>query len=169
MKKLIFISLLVIPFCKAADPCEKWHQVIQEMYTIPELETFNLSEQEITQIQKTFDLQEQEILDLQDRDIDAIPHDLKLPKLLYLSLDNNKITALPGLYLPKLRALDLDNNKIGYIAPEILQQFPELRVLNVSNNPLTKENVDQLREARPDLEINADGIYGTLNIKPGKR
>ena len=70
MKKLIFISLLAIPLCKAADPYESWNHAIQDIPNWQTQETLNLSSKEIT----------------------AVPDDLQLPlTILDLNLSNNLI------------------------------------------------------------------------------
>ncbi len=179
MKKLMFISLLVvIPFCEAADPDQSWYQAVQD---IP-------------------DWQQQRDLALNNNQIQAIPDNLIAPNLRYLALNNNQIQAIPdnliapnlralilnfnliqdisdNLTLPNLEELFLDNNHIYYVNPQIFNQFPRLRYLYLDQNPLTQENVNELRAAAQQadrrIHIIADDIGDQYayagSMKPAKR
>lgn len=63
--------------------------------------------------------------------------------------DIEDITALS--YLTALERLDLSHNRIDSVRP--LLRLKTLRYLNIEGNPLTEEQLEQLREALPDCEI----------------
>jgi len=116
----MLISLLIIPFCKAADPDQSWNQAVQH---IP-----NWQQEEV------------------------------------LRLYNNQIVAIPDNFeAPNLQWLLLNKNQIDEINPErLLEQFPHLVYLNLSNNPLHPADIRRLRdlaqEAGRDIQITADNI-----------
>ncbi len=154
MKKLIFISLLVIPFCKAADPKAhaSWYQALQD-------------------IPNKFNLHKKTELFLGDKGIEAIPDNLNSHYLEHLYLGNNYLQEIPdNLNFPRLTVLSLIGNHIRQINPQIFKKFPNLQFLYLNKNPLTQENVDELRKAavqagaRGDayaqgpIEISADDI-----------
>ena len=121
MKKLMFIFLLVISFCKAADPDASWNQAVQN---IPDWATST-----------------------------------------ELNLAYNQIQAIPAnLTLLNLEALNLAYNQIKKFDPKrLLEQFPKLDALNLSNNPqLDPRNIQDLidaaDEAGRNIEITADNI-----------
>ena len=143
MKRFIFISLLVMPFCKGADVPKSWEQATQ-----------NISDS---------DLEKAVELELIHEQIEAIPENLGdlLPCLEKLNLNYNLISAIPdNLRLSEVWALWLVGNRIEYIDPEkIFTQFPNLVYLNLSKNPLT--NVDEIRKkvgTRQGFVLNADDI-----------
>ncbi len=135
MKKIIFISLLVIPFCKAADDAnsyERWDRAVREKHS-------NYNRRKLNFITN---------LSLLDSHIPAIPDNPNLPHLTYLNLRDNQIAAIPEkLNLRKLEYLNLQDNDIESVNPQILQQLPSLRFLYLNKNPLTQANVDKLKEA----------------------
>jgi len=146
MKNLMFIFLLVIPFCKAADPDQSWYDAVQH---IP-------------------NWQQQAELNLDDNQIGAIPDNFNLHNLRYLNLINNQIVAIPNNFnSPDLRTLSLSNNNIDQINPErLLEQFPQLVYLNLSNNPnLHLKNIEDLRDAAARAGRNIEIIAN--NIRPG--
>ncbi len=149
MKKLIFISLFVIPFCKAADNDndENWNRTVQDpsLYS-EELLGLNLSSQKIA----------------------TIPNNPNHPegRVLHLNLSNNLITTVPSnLGFDELQTLTLSNNWIDYLDPEKLQQFPRLIVLCLDKNPIHQKDVDELRKAYPKVFITAENLLEGLNIK----
>jgi len=145
VKKLIFISLLVISVCKgAAGPYAAWDQALQG---IP-------------------NWQQQVLLYLSGNRIAAIPVNFNPPELQGLYLDHNRLGALPDNFNPpQLLVLNLSHNQFDHIYPEILNNFPKLRRLDLSNNPIYEggpDGVNALRqyaaEHYPNLEIIADNI-----------
>ncbi len=75
MKKLMLISLFVIPFCKAADPYASWNLAVQN---IP-------------------DLQQVRYLELSNREFDNLTiRALDVPKISYLNFGNNKLKRQSG-------------------------------------------------------------------------
>ncbi len=175
MKKLIFISLLVlIAFSKAAAPdeeTERWDDAVREatlkrMGNVTMIDTKNMSG-----------------LNFDGKGFTTIPKDIqKLRRLQFLSLNNNNINSLDGLKhtqlknlqlsgnniidigkpdFPNLHTLNLENNHIMHVDPEeIFKLFPNLKYLNLDKNPLTKENVDELRDAASVIDIKR-GPYTT--------
>ena len=129
MKKLIFISLLIIPFCKAADNAdENWYRAVQN---IP-------------------NWRKERTLDLPYAQIQAIPADLIFPNLKMLLLDHNQINQVH--------------------ATRLLKQFPKLKVLDLSSNPLHPADIENLRRAaraigRPITIIANDILPEDRNIK----
>ena len=142
MKKLIFVSLLVIPFCKAAD--DIWYQAIKDQPNI----------------------RQQLGLNLMSKGLTTIPN-LDLSNLRTLILSNNKLTSFPDNFnLHSLRNLYLDKNDIKYVDPNILSKLPNLEDLDLSNNPITRENVAKLKAEATRLgchvNIIANNIFGDL-------
>ncbi len=115
-------------------------------------------------------------LHLNNNQIQAIAN-LNLPNLRGLFLQNNQIQAINNLNLPNLQQLYLHNNQIQAINPQIFNQLPQLRYLNLNQNPLTQENVNELRavaqQANRHITIIADDIgeqyYNASHVKPAKR
>ena len=89
-------------------------------------------------------------LRLNNKQIQTIPQglNLNLPGLIHLFLNDNLIQAIPeDLNLPpQLILLRFDNNHISYIDPKILEHFSGLHGIKLNKNPLTQENVDELRK-----------------------
>ena len=143
MKKLIFIFVLVIPICKAADPYASWYQAVQH---IPNWQ------------------QEYELF-LNNNNIGAIPDNFNPPKLLRLDLSNNNIAAIPDKFnAPNLELLDLGNNNIQEVNPQrLLVQFPKLSYLDLSDNPLDPDNIQDLRDAVHAAGRNINIIANNIN------
>jgi Leucine-rich repeat (LRR) protein len=53
--------------------------------------------------------------------------------------------------LSNLETLHLDENEITDISS--LKNLVNLRVLNLQNNPITKQQIDELQEALPNCDI----------------
>ncbi len=74
-----------------------------------------------------------------------------------LNLKGGIITDLPtDPGLPNLKRLYLNENKISYVSPTLFKQFlenlPELRLLDLSQNQLTKENMDELSKVAAEIK-----------------
>ena len=93
MKKLLFISLFIIPFCKAADPNASWNLAVQNIAN----------------------WQQQEVLYLDGNQIGVIPDNLNLPLLLRLYLNGNHIEQVDLQIFeqfPNLNYLGLNKNPL---------------------------------------------------------
>ncbi len=141
MKKFIFISLLVIPFCKAAEEPQQIEEAA-DPYASWRRATQHLSDADLQSINVEYHL------GLDDREITALPENLNIPYVGELRLQNNLIRALPKEFnLRRLQLLDLSENELDYVDPAIIQKLPRLRLLNLRGNKrLTQENVDALKE-----------------------
>ncbi len=95
------------------------------------------------------------------RDLDGIGDIPSIDQAKRLFLYSNQIQSIADLNLPfpRLYLLDLSDNQIDNFSPQILQNFPELKVLYLQKNPITQERVNALREAaaktHPNLKINS--------------
>ena len=141
MIKLIFISLLITPFCKTADNLESW----------------NLAVQAYLEYKNCLSLKQVTCLNLSyvpgyyhPTRISSLPNTLNhLSHLVELFLADNLLTKFPlskDPKLSKLEKLDLSRNQISYFDPQILQQLPELIHLSLNRNPITKEEVEKLED-----------------------
>ncbi len=76
------------------------------------------------------------------------------PKLSLLDLADNQLIALPPdlCGCQQLEWLDLNRNSISAI-PESIRELKRLRFLRVTNNPMSEQQVAQLREWLPSCEI----------------
>jgi len=164
MKKLIFISLLVMPFCKAADPDQSWHDAVQGIPNLQQHEVLFLNNNQIQAIPANLNLPNLQALHLNNNQIAAIPANFNPPELRELHLSNNLIQAIPDdLELHELRRLDLSYNDIREVNPaRLLEQFPRLEYINLSNNPVYQEYIQDLRDAayaaNRNIKIIADNI-----------
>ena len=130
MKRLMLIFLLVIPFCRAADPDESWNQAVASKPN----------------------WQQGEELWLAGRGIKTIPENLKLPNLKTLFLNDNLIETIPKYFdLPKLKSLLLGRNYISYVDPNILEKLPNLEFLALEYNPITQKNISELKSKADQL------------------
>ncbi len=177
MKKLIFISLLVIPFCKAADNDENWNYAVQQRYPdgIEGLVVLKLNHNHIAAIPDNLP-QQLQLINLKDNEITAIPDNLP-QQLRFLNLEDNHITEIPDNLPQQLKVLRLEGNHITYVDPKILQQLPRLTNLILNKNPLYQKDVDALREAAAaagqGIIIIADDIGkqylpDAVNVKPAR-
>ncbi len=156
MKKLIFVSLLVIPFCKAADPDQTWKEAIEKKFQrylqqpdLQKVNTLDLSEKGIEAIPNKLSLASLTVFNLNENELKAIPSNLNLPQLVKFNLGWNQIEgAFPeNLELPNLVELNLSWNQISYINPKTLfKQFPSLRFLTLIGNLLTQDNIQQIKK-----------------------
>ncbi len=191
----MLISLFFIPCCRAAadqpyvDPSkgkgeliedkkdtDSWDQAVQPFQPIAQRIELNLADKQIEAIPAGLDLPRLFSLNLEDNRIAAIPVGLNLPRLINLYLANNQITAIPAdLNLPELVNLYLQNNQIDEIDPQefrlILQGLPNLMMLDLSGNAISQENVDALREVARATHPNLMIIaedIGGVVLKPAK-
>ena len=166
MKKLMFIFLLVIPFCKAANPDQSWHNAVQHIPNWQQQVELSLNNSQIVAIPDNFNPPNLEWLYLDNNQIVAIPDNFNPPHLQILDLINNQIVAIPDNFnSPNLQRLYLDNNNIQEINPKrLLEQFPHLVYLNLSNNPLHPADIRRLRELAQEAGRNIDII--AENILP---
>ena len=133
---------------------------------------------------------------LDNNQIQAIPDDFRLIRLIILSLNNNQIQAMPSTLLPNrlrrlylnsnriqaipddlsrhflLEILSLNNNRIQAIDPHVLDLLPDLRELHVEENYLTEDNITELKAyaaGRENLTIFSDNQKKGLNYKGSRR
>ncbi len=187
MKKLIFIFLLAIPLCKAADPYEAWNLAIERTHEWQQLDYLNLVSRKL-QIVPDFEHNVVRTLSLNDNLLQEVPNFQNLPLLEILSLSNNRLQDFPSLSnLLLLKKLYLDENQIQDIPSNLnllqvelislrfnninqiaepktlLQQFPNLGKLDLTgNDQLDSRSVQDLRdaatEANRNIRIIADNI-----------
>ncbi len=185
MKKLMFICLLIISVCKGAD---SWDQAVQDIPDWQQREVLDLLFKQIDALPANFNPLQLRVLDLSHNQLIALPANFNPLQLQFLYLDHNRLGALPAnfnppqleyLYLnnnglaalpanfnaPELRMLDLSYNNILVINPtRLLEQFPRLEHIDLSNNPeLYQENIQELRDKalaarRNNLTIIAENI-----------
>ncbi len=195
---LMLIYLLIMPLCRAAVPDESWHQAVQEIPNLQNQRFLKLNDKNITAIPdnlnfpnlrllwlnknlittiENLNLPVLERLHLNNNLITAIDNLNLPPQLKELNLQGNQITTIENLNLPQLVELDLRSNHIEYIDPQILQGLPRLARLDLSKNPLTQNNIDELKkiaaQTHPRILIIADDIGAQHScagsIKPAKR
>ena len=140
MRKLIFVFLFTIPFCKAAanGPKDSWENKDKE-----KAEDFS-SWDTAAQKYMIYVLEEQKTEDFL---CGQTPCFWELSELYGMELNNKQITAISdNLNFPLLNYLNLNDNHIQYVNPQILNQLPQLERLDLNKNPLTPENVAALRQ-----------------------
>ena len=164
MKKLMFIFVLVIPICKAADPDASWYQAVQHIPNWQQQNNLYLGNSQIVAIPDNFNPLNLQLLDLNNNQIVAIPDNFNPPNLQQLYLRNNHIVAIPDNFnAPNLQTLVLNDNHIEKVDPKrLLEQFPNLVYLNLSNNRLHPADIMDLRDAFTavgrNINIIADNI-----------
>lgn len=94
-----------------------------------------------------------EVLDLGSNEIENIyAFEFFRCPLRELRIANNRISdPTPLMYLSSLEILDISGNNISSVIP--IKTLGNLRRVNISGNPLSQEQVDDLRAALPDCEI----------------
>ena len=151
MKKLMFVFLLVIPFCKAADPYESWNRAIQNVNM--ERDWVDLSEKQIAAIPNKLNYPDIHVLVLDRNLLGALPDNLDfLPALEVLNVDDNQIAAIDNLNHPSLFWLTLNSNRITYVNIDIFDRLPGLVYLELKGNYLTKSNVKDLEQRARELK-----------------
>ncbi len=149
-------------------------QAIPEGLNLPALRLLDLNGNQIQAIpQELNNLPELNYLELNDNQIQAIPEGLTLPELNYLELNDNQIQAIPeGLTLPALLALYLNGNQIQAIEPRVLDQFRNLRELQLKGNFLREENINALKayaQRRGNLIIDFGEQKLGRNVKSAQK
>ncbi|MBR0040293.1 MAG: leucine-rich repeat domain-containing protein [Oscillospiraceae bacterium] len=72
-----------------------------------------------------------------------------------LHLGNNNISdGTPLMYLDELELLDISGNRLSSVSP--IRQLSNLKWLKLTGNPLSEEQIAELREALPNCEIIFD-------------
>lgn len=115
--------------------------------------TVNLASLGIDDIEKLIYFEAVEELYLGSNNISNIYVLQHLPKLRRIDLSNNRIDD-PAVFstLNGLEYLDVSGNNIGSLFP--LMGLTSLRQLYLGGNPLTEEQVQELRETLPNCEIH---------------
>ncbi len=156
-------------------------EAIPANLNLPQLQNLYLEMNRIKTIPANLNLPQLRLLYLSNNWIESIQANLNLPQLQDLYLGNNQLTAIPAdLNLPQLEGLYLEMNYIEHIDQNIFTQFPNLKYLNLNENPLTQENIDALREAarltNRTIAISANKIGSKYanpdpdkSVKPAKR
>ncbi len=143
--QIAVIGNLNLPNLQSLDLHNNQIQAIDNL-NLPHLEWLDLHNNQIAVIPDNLNLPNLQRLYLVNNQIQAFSGNLDLPNLRELHLENNQIQAIGGnLNLPHLRWLYLQNNQIRYIDPNVLDQFPNLLDLYLSQNYLEQENIDQLK------------------------
>lgn len=171
MKKIILFTflLLILPFCKAGEAefstamqylaigitnlAKKglFEDIARPMDLYSKIylsrlfgsESLDFIECQLIAIPDNLNLPRLKDLSLYGNYITAIPDNL--PQLRHLYLNNNRITTIGNLNLPNLQHLDLTNNQIAAINPNVLDQFPNLERLFLSQNHLKGDNINHLK------------------------
>ncbi|XP_065348800.1 leucine-rich repeat-containing protein 20 [Cloeon dipterum] len=85
-----------------------------------------------------------------------------LNQLRILDLAHNSLPAMPPAIakMPALEVLDLSHNRIDNIDVNVLKNAPSLRMINLSENPLTLPCIAALRENFEVVEAPTDNARG---------
>ncbi len=182
---VLFIFLIGVPFCKAADAGKK-----KPLINLPDVELFH-SEKGIDTVLDCIAYPRLKAPCLSRNNISSFPGNLGslFPVLVELYLDNNRMSTIPGklptlkilslrnnnittivndLNLPNLEHLDLTHNLIQTVEPQQLEQFPQLTFINLAKNGLNKKEFKkllELRSIRPSLLIWLRGQKVLSNAK----
>ncbi len=176
---------------EAAGPYASWNQAVQGIPNWQQRVNLYLSGNQIAAIPDGLELHELQGLYLYSNQIAAIPDNFNPPQLRRLSLRNNRLGALPANFNPpQLQILDLDgnmlvaipddlelhelrwlhlsNNNILVINPKrLLEQFPKLKRIDLSNNPqLYHENIQELRDRAREAGRGDSLTIIAENIRP---
>ncbi|XP_059489339.1 leucine-rich repeat-containing protein 20-like isoform X2 [Neocloeon triangulifer] len=135
------------------------------------LQTCDLSTNAITKIGPSLPKKFTEIthLNLANNKISALPEQMSdLSQLRILNMAHNNLPALPpsAIKMPALEVLDLSYNRIDHVDVNVLKNAPSLRVVNLSENPLSLPCRAALREAFEVVEApteNARGLQVVLS------
>ncbi len=112
----------------------------------------NLNNNQLTDISGLKELKGLEILDLSNNQLDDISGLKELKGLERLYLRNNQLTDISGLKeLKNLWSLDLSNNQLTDIG--ILKELKKLMSLHLNNNPISIEQIEALKKAKPTCHI----------------
>jgi len=128
-----------------------------ELGTLKELMELYLNSNQLKALPKRLkSLRTLEILDLSDNKFQVFPEGVvKLSKLRELKLSDNAIGVLPkGIKdCEKLEVLDLSNNYLTELPEGFLEALPNLRELNLENNPLSQAARAALRPFQDTVKI----------------
>ncbi len=132
----------------------------------PQLRRLYLDHNRLGTLPTNFNPPQLQELYLENNQLIALPTNFNPPQLRRLYLDRNRLGALPANFNPpQLEYLYLRGNQFDHIYPEILDKFPNLKRLDLSNNPIYEGGTDGVNALRayavehyPNLEIIADNI-----------
>ncbi|CAF0923430.1 unnamed protein product [Adineta ricciae] len=112
--------------------------VDRRIFTLKNLHTLDLSENNITQLPSKIEMLHLHTLTLRANQIRSFPNDLKCPVLKYLDLSQNQLSALDEtiLNLNTLERLILSSNHIKIIPRHLLRLLPQLQVFNIASNQI---------------------------------
>lgn len=95
-------------------------------------------------------------LKLDNNQLDSLPAEIRqMPKLKTLDASHNNLTAVPAEIgqLKDLENLDLSYNKITALPNEIANLRDNLKVLNLTGNPLSSDQISKLKTELPNTNI----------------
>lgn len=142
------------------------HRVPDALLMMGNLRTLDLSCNFLVEIPEAISrLTKLEVLNVSQNALVTLPASLsKLPELRALNASHNNLSAVSGtlwVHLLKLQELDLSGNAIAHLPAPPLSRLQELRVLQISNNLLSSENVAQIRQLMaPKCGVD-DGVDST--------
>ncbi len=160
MKRLIILvtTLTITQLCLASTEWLSIQEMIREG-AIPAIsnDTLDLSDRDIYSLEgfmKIPGVKKVKYLRLHKNHLQTfLQHDLDLPELVDLTLNDNKLKELPLLDFPLLEGLDLSDNQLNELPSANL---PLLNALSLENNPLTDNITDREKEFIEELFPNAD-------------
>ncbi len=145
MKRLIFVVMFVISFCKAASrETNTAHEECLPLLVTSPFQSYagdSNGDGEIASLLRLFpSTGEIKDLNLSSSGIEKLPNDVA------------------GLRC--LKRLNLANNRLGRISPTVfstfLKELPQLSVLDVSNNQISKENMQELNKVAKKVETQTN-------------
>ena len=117
----------------------------------------DLSRQNLSKLQgDVFSQTQLERLDISSNNLTgALPAEIRhLANLKVLNASNNRMTGVPAEIgqLSKLEVLDLSNNQLTGL-PQEIANLKNLKVLDLSGNNPSKQDLDVIQKALPDLQV----------------